>query len=150
MREEVITFGRGTEARLNIRVNPQRRSLKVIFLLFIEPFATGARDSEKYFNSDITKVHVTINGSPNRIYNNGINGKDMWTEISRFFGTKNNVRWRAKYESDQNTSLTVSSVFLSICVQWLTQAYRVTAYASLTPKTASTLRLKEWPLAVEK
>ena len=34
-------------------------------------------------------MHVTINGSPNRIYNNGIDGKDMWTEISRFFGTKN-------------------------------------------------------------
>ena len=77
MREEVITFAKGTEARINIRVNPQRRSLKAILLLFIEPFAAGARDSEKYFNPDITIVHVTINGSPNRIDNNGINGKDM-------------------------------------------------------------------------
>ena len=77
MREEVITFAKGTEARLNIRVNSQRRSLKAILLLFIEPFSPGARDSEKYFNPDITKVHVTINGSPNRIYNNGIDGKDM-------------------------------------------------------------------------
>ena len=88
MREEVITFAKGTEARLNIRVNPQRRSLKAILLLFIEPFTAGGRDSEKYFNPDITKVHVTINGSPNKIYNNGIDGKDMWTS-SRFFGTKN-------------------------------------------------------------
>ena len=58
-------------------------------MLFIEPFTAGARDSEKYFNPDITKVHVTINGSPNRIYNNGLDGDDLWTEISRFFGTKN-------------------------------------------------------------
>ena len=43
----------------------------------------------RQFNSDITKVNVTINGSPNRTYNDGIDGKDMWTEISRFFGTKN-------------------------------------------------------------
>ena len=89
MREEVITFAKGTEARLNLCVNPQRRSLKAILLLFIEPYTAGTRDSEKYFNPDITKVNVTINGSPNRIYNNGIDGKDMWTEISRFFGTKN-------------------------------------------------------------
>ena len=86
MREEVITFAKGTEARLNIRVNPQRRLLKAIFLLFIE-FLQQALETQK--NTDITKVHVTIKGSPNRICNNGIDGKDMWTEISRFFGIKN-------------------------------------------------------------
>ena len=88
MREKVITFANGTEERLNLHVNPQRRSLKANLLLFIEPFAAGARDSEKYFNPDITKVHVTINGSSSRIYNTGIHGKHMWTEISRFFGKK--------------------------------------------------------------
>ena len=89
MRERVITFSKGSETRLYIRVNPQRRSLKAILLLFIEPFTAGARDSEKYFNPDITKVHVTINSSPNKIYNNGIDSSDMWDEISQFFGTKN-------------------------------------------------------------
>ena len=85
MREEVVPFSKGSDARLNLRVNPQRRSLKGILLLFIEPYAAGARDSEKYFNPDITKVNVTINGSPNRVYNNGIDGSDMWNEISRLF-----------------------------------------------------------------
>ena len=65
------------------------RSLKAILLLFIEPYTAGTRDTEKYLNPDITKVHVTIHGSPNRIYNNRIDSKDMYTEISRFFGTKN-------------------------------------------------------------
>ena len=85
----MITFAKGSETRPNIHVNPQRRSLKAILLSFIEPFKAGARDSEKYFNPDITKVHVAINSSPNKIYNNGIDGSDMWAEISRFFGTKN-------------------------------------------------------------
>ena len=89
MRERVITFAKDSETRLNIRVNPQSRSLKAILLLLIEPFTAGASDSEKYFNADITKVHVTINSSPNRIYNNGIDGSDMWAEIIRFFGIKN-------------------------------------------------------------
>ena len=84
MRERVITFAKDSETRLNIRVNPQRRSLKAILLLLIEPFTAGASDSEKYFKADITKVHVTINSSPNRIYNNGIDGSDMWAEIIRF------------------------------------------------------------------
>ena len=38
-----------------------------------------------YVFPDLTKVSVTINGSPNIIYNNGVEGKDMWEEAQRFF-----------------------------------------------------------------
>ena len=88
MREEVVTFSKGGDQRLNIRVNPQSRIRKAILLLFIEPYTGGDSDPEKYFNPDITKVSVTVNGSPNRVYNNGIEGKDMWQEISRFFANQ--------------------------------------------------------------
>ena len=81
--EKTVTFHRGTDADLNLLVNPQRRSLKGILLLFIVPYAAGARDTENYFNPDITNVDVTINGIPNRVYNNGIKGYDMWREINR-------------------------------------------------------------------
>ena len=45
MREQVVDVNRGTDGRLNIRVNPQRRSLKDLLLLFIVPYTAGARDS---------------------------------------------------------------------------------------------------------
>ena len=73
---------------MNLLVNPQRRSLKGILLLFIVPYNPGARDTKNYFNPDITNVEVTINGIPNRVYNNGIKGHDMWHEASRLFSTK--------------------------------------------------------------
>ena len=38
MRERVVPIVRGSDTRLNIRVNPQRRSLKGILLLFINPY----------------------------------------------------------------------------------------------------------------
>ena len=85
MRERVVPITRGSDTRLTIRVNPQRRSLKGILLLFINPYNPGARDSEHYFNPDITKVTVTVNGVPSRVYNAGISGKDMWNEITRHF-----------------------------------------------------------------
>ena len=85
MRERVVPISRGSDTRINLRVNPQRRSLKGILLLFINPYAPGARDSESYFNPDITKVKVTVNGSPDRVYNKGISGTDMWKEITRYF-----------------------------------------------------------------
>lgn len=39
MREEVMTFAKSTDSWLNIRLNPQRRALNGILLLFIEPYA---------------------------------------------------------------------------------------------------------------
>ena len=88
MREQVVGVNRGEDSWLNIRVNPQRRSLKGLLLLFTAPYNLGARDSEHYENPTITKVHLTINGVPNRVYNEGIKDIDMWRETNRFFGTK--------------------------------------------------------------
>ena len=96
--QKVVDFNRGTESLLDLRMNPQRKSLKGILLLFIVPYTACARDSESYLNPDITKVDVTINGSPNRLYNEGINGIDMWNEVSQFFGKKGDGR--------SNTNLT--------------------------------------------
>ena len=85
MREKVVPITRGSDTRLNLRVNPQRLSLKGILLLFISPYTEGNRDSEFYFNPDITKIKVTVNGVPNRVYNEGISGSDMWKELTRHF-----------------------------------------------------------------
>ena len=92
MRERVVPITRGSDTRLNLRVNPQRRSLKGILLLFINQYAPGARDTEAYFNPDITKVKVTVNGVPNRVYNEGISGSDMWQELTRHFKPSTNGR----------------------------------------------------------
>jgi len=90
MRSEVVIFKKDTDTRMNIKVNAQKRSLKAILLLFIELYGDGTRDSEKYVFPDLTKVSVTINGSPNMIYDNGLEGKDMWEEAHRFFVKEKN------------------------------------------------------------
>ena len=84
-RDKVVPIDRETATRINFKVNAQRRSLKWILLLFTESYAAGARDLEKYIFPDIKKISVTINGSPNMIYNNGIESRDIWSEGSRFF-----------------------------------------------------------------
>ena len=67
---------------MNIKVNSQRRS---ILLLFVKPYTAGTRDAEEYVFPDLEKVLVTINGSPNMLYNNGIEVEDAWRQASRFF-----------------------------------------------------------------
>jgi len=90
MRSEVVIFKKDTDTRKNIKVDARKRSLKALLLLSIEPYTDGARDSEKCIFPDLTKVSVTINGSPNMIYNNGVEGKDMWEEAQRFFVKEKN------------------------------------------------------------
>ena len=98
IRERVVPIARGSDTRLNLQVNPQRRSLKGILLLFINPFVAGARDSEHYFNPDITKVKVTVNGVPNRVYNEGISGADMWKELTRYFNPNTHTHKRGRHK----------------------------------------------------
>jgi len=45
---KVIPFMKGTDTRLNIIVNAQRRSMKDVLLLFLEQYFLSTRDSEKY------------------------------------------------------------------------------------------------------
>ena len=85
MHEMTVSITRDSDTHLNLRVSPQRRSLRGLLLLFINPYNPGTRDSEHYFNPDITKVKVTVNGVPSRVYNEGISDKDMWNEITRHF-----------------------------------------------------------------
>ena len=108
MREKVVPITRGSDTHLNLRVNPQRKSLKGILLLFINPYVAGARDTEHYFNPDITKVKVTVNGVPNRAYNEGLSGSDMWQELTRYFNPHSGGRPNmtlAKYLTDNKFGL---------------------------------------------
>ena len=108
MRERVVPITRGSDTHLNLRVNPQRKSLKGILLLFVSPYTPGNRDSEYYFNPDITNVKVTVNGVPNRVYNEGISGSDMWKELTRHFKPSTDGRPNmtlAKYLADNKFGL---------------------------------------------
>ena len=45
MRSRDVPINKGTERRINIKVDNQRRSLKAILLLFLDEYTGGARDS---------------------------------------------------------------------------------------------------------
>ena len=108
MRERVLPIARGSDTRLNLRVNPQRRSLKGILLLFINPYTAGARDTEHYFNPDITKVTVSVNGRPDRVYNEGISGKDMWNELTRYFKPQGHTHKRGQSYAGGRPNMTLA------------------------------------------
>ena len=89
LHDKEVAFKKDIDPRITIKVNAQRTSLKAL-LLFVEPYTSGARDSEKFIFPDLPKVSVTVNGAPNMLYNNGIDGKDMWEEARNLFVKEKN------------------------------------------------------------
>lgn len=69
--------------------------------MFVEPFTTAARDSEKYIFPDLKKVSVTINSSPYMVFNSSIESNDM----------RGKVHHRFVKEKNKSSTPTTSSAF---------------------------------------
>lgn len=66
----------------NINLNVPARSMKGILMLFEDPDRTS---TESFYNRNITKVEMTIEGVPNQLYSQGMKAYQQWDEINRFF-----------------------------------------------------------------
>ena len=66
----------------NINLNIPAKSMKGILMLFEDPDRT---DSESYFNPNIKKVEMTIEGVPNQLYSQGMKAYQQWNEVNKFF-----------------------------------------------------------------
>ena len=125
---------------INIKVNSQRRSMKGVLLLFVEPYTAGTRDWEKYCFPDIEKVLVTINGSPNMLYNTGIESEDAWRQVSRFFMKEKHKQQHMtlqKFYAEDKFGLSDRSAL------WPAKKCMAAAPASSTPQTGSNWKSRE-------
>ena len=62
------------DAIISEGINIPRRSMKWLPLLFYELNIASARDREKAFNPDIIEWKVIVNGIPNKLYSQGMQG----------------------------------------------------------------------------
>jgi hypothetical protein len=69
----------------NINLNTPARSMQGILMLFEDPAAVFARNTEAFYNPGITKVEVTIEGVPNQLYSQGMRSYQQWDEAIKHF-----------------------------------------------------------------
>ena len=63
-----------------------RRSVRGILMLFtLPPSAATNRDSEHFFNPELTNVDLTINGITNKVFAQGFKEDQMWIEARKLF-----------------------------------------------------------------
>ena len=66
----------------NINLNVPAKSMKGILMLFEDPDRTSTED---YFNPNITKVEMTIEGVPNQLYSQGMKSYQQWDEVNKYY-----------------------------------------------------------------
>lgn len=69
----------------NVNLNVPARSMKGILMLFEDPAAAFQRDTEAFYNPQISKVDIVIEGIPNQLYSQGLQSYQQWDEARKFF-----------------------------------------------------------------
>ena len=71
----------------NINLNMPARNMKGIFMLFKNVTAQlpFARNTEAFYNPQITKVEATIEGIRSQLYSQGMRAFQMWDKSKKFF-----------------------------------------------------------------
>ena len=70
------------------------RSLQGLLLLFFDKRTDFANKNEEFYNPSIKKILVTINGMPHQLFAAGLQAKDIYPEIKKYFYKENsNVTW---------------------------------------------------------
>ena len=73
------------DTQLTIHCNMRSDSLKGVLLFFKEDEANFAKDPEKLYNPKITKIEVSINGMPNKVYDRGMLSHHLYEAARRLF-----------------------------------------------------------------
>ena len=70
------------------------RSLQGLLLLFLDKCDDFANKNEEFYNPSIKKILVTINGMPHQLFAAGLQAKEIYSELKKYFDKENsNVTW---------------------------------------------------------
>ena len=84
LRHQKITTNK-SDTLWNINLNVPARSMKGILLFFEDPAAAFQQDTEAFYNPQIQKVEVTIEGILNQLYSQGMRAYQLWQEARKHF-----------------------------------------------------------------
>ena len=70
----------------NFHINTPAKSMKGILMIFKERGVPFAQDTEKFFNPQINKVQITVEGQPNQVFSSGMLPIHHFEEIRRLLG----------------------------------------------------------------
>ena len=84
---------KGTTWKIDVN-NLSVRSLQGLLLLFFDKRDDFANKNEEFYNPSIKKILTTINGMPHQLFAAGLQSRDIYPELKKYFYRKHsNVTW---------------------------------------------------------
>ena len=110
-----------SDTSLSVDINSPSKSLKGVLLIFTqERSATKfARDSEEFYNPKITKVEVTVEGSPNELYAQNMEYRHQYDEILKHFAEGRLKNYGAIQKGLQLHDVNIASYYTDKYALWL-------------------------------
>ena len=65
------------------------RSLQGLLLLFLDKRDDFAKKNEDFYNPSIKKILTTINGMPHQLFATGLQARDIYSELKKYFYKEN-------------------------------------------------------------
>ena len=86
LRSHIIPLN-NSDTSFSVDINSPSKSLKGVLLIFMKERSDTKfkRDTEEFYNSKITKVEVTVEGSPNELYAQNMEYRHHYDEIIKHF-----------------------------------------------------------------
>ena len=107
-----------SETVWNLNFNTPAKSLKGILMLFTKETDWG-RDTEKFYNPEITNVEVTVEGKPNQLYAQGMKTYHQFDEIKKHSGA-GRIKQHCSVQNDLNLfEVRVAEYYTSKYGLWL-------------------------------
>ena len=110
-----------SDTSFSVDITSPSKSLKGVLLIFTqERSATKfTRDTEKFYNPKITKVEVTVEGSPNELYAQNMEYRHQYDEIMKHFGEGKLIDAGAIQKDPQLHNINIASYYTDKYVLWL-------------------------------
>ena len=102
-------------------INSPSKSLKGVLLIFTQERSVTkfGRDTEEFYNPKITKVEVTVEGSPNELYAQNMEYRHQYDEIIKHFGEGRLKNAGAIQKDLHLRDVNIASYYTDKCALWL-------------------------------
>ena len=76
-----------SDTSFSVDINSPSKSLKCVLFIFTQERSATKfeRDTEEFYNPNITKVEITVEGVPNELHSQNMEYRDQYDEIVKHF-----------------------------------------------------------------
>lgn len=102
LRSKVVTLQKA-DTSWNLQLDTPSKSLKGVLLSFLDPSVTKpyGGGNEKYYNPQIQKIEVTVEGEPSQLYSHSLTPKDHLEGIVNLFGSHDSTVTLGQYLTER-------------------------------------------------